>query len=78
MLAEKGNIFGDIAIQVRYGTEIIYEHVNWHVDTFNSMLHMGLSLQGTRKLYTKNIEEDKSSKVYCNPQMPGDVYLTSP
>ena len=77
-LVEQGNIFCDVAIQIRYGTEVKYEHVNWHFDTFNSMLHMALSLKGTRQLYAKKVEEDGSSKVYCNTQTPGDVYLSSP
>ena len=77
-LAEQGNMFCDVAIQIRYGTEVTYEHVNWHLDTFNSMLHMALSLQGSRQLYAKKVKEDGSSKVYCNTQTPGDVYLSSP
>ena len=77
-LVEQGNMFSDLAIQIRYGTGVKYEHVNWHVDGFNSMLHMALSLQGTRKLYAKKVAEDNSSKVYCNTQTPGDVYLSSP
>ena len=77
-LVEQGNMFSDVSIQVRYGTGVKYEHVNWHVDGFNSMLHMALSLKGKRKLYAKKVEEDSSSNVYCNKQMPGDVYLSSP
>ena len=77
-LVEQGNMFSDVSIQVRYGTGVKYEHVNWHVDGFNSMLHMALSLKGKRKLYSKKVEEDSSSKIYCNKQTPGDVYLSSP
>ena len=77
-LVEQDNIFCDVAIQIRYGTEVKYEHVSWHVDTFNSMLHMALALKGTRQLYSKKVEVDGSSKVYSNTQTPGDVYLSSP
>ena len=77
-LVEQGNMFCDVAIQMKYGTGVKREHVNWHVDGFNSMWHMALSLQGARQLYAKKVEEDGSSKVYCNTQTAGDVYLSSP
>jgi len=77
-LFEQGNQICDLEIQTRYGTGLYGDHLNWHVDTFNSMLHMTVTLHGKRILQAKTLTKDGSIKQYSMEQVPGDVYLSSP
>eukprot|EP00092_Neocalanus_flemingeri_P011347 GFUD01012227.1.p1 GENE.GFUD01012227.1~~GFUD01012227.1.p1 ORF type:complete len:310 (+),score=70.34 GFUD01012227.1:95-1024(+) len=77
-LFASGNALCDLAIQIRYGTGIVQDHLNWHVDTFNSMVHMGVALQGVRTLHVRRVEDDGKITKHSKPQVPGDIYLSSP
>ena len=78
-LLESGKAFSDVAIQARYGSGIVGDHLQWHVDSYNSMLNMAVTLQGVRTLHAKTVGEGrKSSTMHANIQVPGNVYLTSP
>ena len=78
-LLESGNAFSDVAIQARYGSGIVGDHLQWHVDSYNSMLHMAVALQGVRTLHSKTMREGrKGATKHANIQVPGDVYLSSP
>ena len=49
------------------------------MDSYNSMLHMAVALQGVRTLHSKTMREGrKGATKHANIQLPGDVYLTSP
>ena len=77
-LFEGGNALCDLSIQIRYGSGIVRDHLNWHVDTFNSMLHMGVALHGVRTLHTKTVGDGGEIAKHSNTQVPGDIYLSSP
>merc|ERR1712142_617956 len=78
-LFESENIFCDIAIQIRYGSGILGQELQWHLDSFNSMLHMAVALHGVRTLHSKTKKENSNLVTkYENIQRPGDVYLSSP
>ena len=49
----KPQLFSDFAVQIHFGDHIDSEHVVWHYDSVNSMLHLALSLHGRRALYYK-------------------------
>ena len=77
-LLKEGNAFSDVAIQIKYGSGISGIHLNYHVDTFNSLLHMGVALAGKRSLYARHTPEEGEVVEYSSLQPPGGVYLTSP
>ena len=45
------NVLSDLAVQFHFGDHMGSEHVVWHYDAVNSMLHLALSLHGSRSLY---------------------------
>ena len=71
--------FADLAIQVHHGSEVKGMELGWHTDALNSILHMAISLHGTRQLRVKAVDED-SGKVseYYTVQRPGSIYIASP
>ena len=79
MWIEKGYLFGDLSIQIHYGrgNEATFPRA-WHTDAENSLLHLALTLKGSRVLHTRRgnssigLIEEK-----LNLQSPGDVYLSS-
>jgi len=77
-LLESGKAFLDVAIQARYGSGIVGDHLHWHVDSYNSMLNMAVTLQGVRTLHAKTVGDGKKcSSMHANIQVPGNVYLTN-
>ena len=34
--------------QTHYGSGLVGDHLQWHVDSYNSTLHMAVALQGVR------------------------------
>jgi len=76
-LLDDGQAFQDIAVQVKYGESVKGGYLAWHVDTFNSVLHLAVSVKGSRTLYLQHLEGDKVAK--CATELPpGSVYLSSP
>eukprot|EP00597_Dinobryon_sp_UTEXLB2267_P013890 CAMPEP_0170126140 /NCGR_PEP_ID=MMETSP0020_2-20130122/19483_1 /TAXON_ID=98059 /ORGANISM="Dinobryon sp., Strain UTEXLB2267" /LENGTH=271 /DNA_ID=CAMNT_0010358983 /DNA_START=284 /DNA_END=1099 /DNA_ORIENTATION=- len=70
--------FGDLSIQVHYGTAIGGDELFWHSDAENSLLHLGLSIRGDRVLHSKRAEKpDEMVKELLEPQSAGDVYLST-
>ena len=43
-------------MQVKYGESVAGGHLAYHVDTFNSVLHMAVAIAGTRTLYLQHLE----------------------
>lgn len=52
-LVEQGFHFADIAAQIHSGAEIGDDLLGWHFDGPNSLLHLALSLRGSRALRAK-------------------------
>ena len=78
-LMAEGRAFADIAIQIHAGQAVSEQHVSYHVDASNSILHLALAIQGSRALHSfrsKTPEEDPQQVVEW--QQPGDVYVSSP
>ena len=86
------HLFSDFAVQIHFGDHIDSDHVVWHYDSFNSALHLALSLHGRRALYYKpndgmtdltnghgectNNDADSNYRVHW--QNAGSCYLSSP
>jgi hypothetical protein len=77
-LLEEDGALMDIAIQVKYGSEVAGIHLAYHVDTFNSMLHLGVALAGCRTLYANHLTEEGATVKCASELPPGSVYLSSP
>lgn len=81
-LVRRGQVFADLAVQVHHGDAVENDDVSFHVDGFNSCLHLALSLCGTRRLHcrlgTAAVAHfnDLSNRAYTFSA--GDVYLSSP
>lgn len=43
-------------MQVKYGESVAGGHLAYHVDTFNSVLHMAVAITGTRRLYLQHLD----------------------
>ena len=41
-------------------------HLAYHVDTFNSVLHMAVAINGTRTLYLQHLDGDNVVKCASN------------
>ena len=44
-------------MQVKYGEAVKGGHLAYHIDTFNSVLHMAVAITGTRTLYLEHLEQ---------------------
>jgi hypothetical protein len=78
-LIQRGFNFADIALQIHAGGEVGSEDIGWHQDGLNSILHMAVSIHGTRTLHTQLART--ASGVYeeeATDQTGGDVYVSSP
>lgn len=54
---DKGFHFGDIALQIQYGQGSKV----WHVDGENSLLHLAVTLRGSRTIHSKLIQSSSSN-----------------
>lgn len=70
--------FGDLSVQLHFGSAIRGDELFWHSDAENSLLHLGISIRGTRILHSKRASTE-SGDVFdiLEQQNPGDVYLSS-
>jgi len=84
--------FGDLSIQIHYGKrneQKLISGAAWHTDAENSLLHLAVTLRGSRVLHSKRIQSQSNSTLLRQPlknlvpqeileqQNPGDVYLSS-
>ena len=60
-LLESGKAFSDVAIQARYGSGIVGDHLQWHVDSYISMLTNINQLEAVDKLLLRKILKAPSS-----------------
>lgn len=88
---EKGVHFGDLSIQIHYGkgNEAKLESgAAWHTDAENSLLHLAITLRGSRVLHSrrtrgrdaalrKPTQASQTPKEVLERQNPADVYLSS-
>jgi len=73
----EGSAMKRLLDQVKYGESVAGGHLAYHVDTFNSVLHMAVAITGMRTLYLQHLEGDNVVK--CASDLdPGLVYLSSP
>lgn len=61
-LVAHGNAFADVAVQLHYNEGIPAEKVRMHVDRCSSMLHLAITLGGTRTLFVTGEYVDQSSQ----------------
>ena len=76
---ERGYIFGDLSIQIHYGKGNDETFASaWHTDAVNSLLHLAVTLRGTRVLHSKrrNTTVGPVDEI-LEPITAGDVYLSS-
>jgi len=84
--------FGDLSIQIHYGKgneQKLISGAAWHTDAENSLLHLAVTLRGSRVLHSKRIQSHSNTTQLRQPlksqvpaeileqQNPGDVYLSS-
>lgn len=76
---EQEKIFGDLSIQIHYGRGNDDNFKNaWHADAENSLLHLAVTLRGSRVLHSKRCLIDHGpAQEFLLPQHPQDVYLSS-
>ena len=81
-ILDNGGMFSSLAVQVHYGDAITRQHLHWHTDWANSLLHLGMGVgKGRRGLhrkcaFTANASEEAQDMVEW--QEPGDAYVSSP
>jgi len=51
-LINADHLFGDLAIQFHYGTGVSDDHLGWHTDAINSLLHMATAIKSRRGLHS--------------------------
>ena len=73
---EKDRLFGCIADQIHWGAAAGSPEAGRHVDSVNSVLHLAITLRGTRALHFDAAQEHMTSRAIVLP--PGSVYLSSP
>ena len=61
-------------MQVKYGESVAGGHLAYHVDTFNSVLHMAAAITGTRTLYLQHLEG--GNVVKCASDLVSISYCT--
>eukprot|EP00051_Salpingoeca_urceolata_P028255 m.485875 g.485875 ORF g.485875 m.485875 type:complete len:311 (-) comp24052_c0_seq1:88-1020(-) len=76
-LIKEGKVFGDVAIQMHAGDPVRPGDLAWHMDAANSILHLALSLRGSRTLHAKP-GMGRADTDHEFPQEPGSVYLSTP
>lgn len=86
---ERGVHFGDLSVQIHYGRgneAKLTSGAAWHTDAENSLLHLAITLRGSRVLHSKRITEARDVTLpratrkpteILEKQNPGDVYLSS-
>lgn len=73
-----GMHFADISVQMHWGSQISSTELFWHSDAENSLLHMGLSIKGTRLLHSmRSLTPTGTVRQVTEPQTEGAVYLAS-
>jgi hypothetical protein len=82
-LLNDGCAFSDLAVQVHAGEEVNAEHVGWHTDAPNSVLHMALSLgRGCRALHSRRSLKGNGPETETEHVVEwlseGDTYISSP
>ncbi|CAK9030922.1 BspA family leucine-rich repeat surface protein, partial [Durusdinium trenchii] len=75
-LASKGRFFSDCSVQVHRGDQVTGDNLGWHIDTLNSILHMALSIRGTRTLHVQGIKDDDAAHKY--EETAGNFYVSNP
>lgn len=74
----RGHLFGDLSVQVHYGSHIGGSELFWHCDAENSLLHFAITIRGTRTLHSKRCRtETGTPEDVLEEQRAGDVYLSS-
>lgn len=78
---ERGLHFGDLSVQIHYGQgnrQKLTSGAAWHADAENSLLHLAVTLRGTRELRSMRVRSrDGALEEVREVQRPGDVYLSS-
>lgn len=90
---EKGFHFGDLSVQIHYGQgneKKLASGAAWHTDAENSLLHLAVTLRGSRVLHSRRAQPQVNSTLrrpgrpggqepmeVLERQKPGDVYLSS-
>jgi hypothetical protein len=74
-LVRGGRAWADLALQTHYGTD---EPGIWHCDSANSLLHLAVSVRGTRALLSIDDDSHTRSAPRRSVLPPGSAYLTSP
>lgn len=75
---DEGRLFGDLSVQLHVGSAIRDDELFWHSDAENSLLHLGLSIRGSRILHSKRAKTQMGEvDEVLEEQTAGDVYLSS-
>ena len=70
--------FADISVQIHWGSQISKPELFWHSDAENSLLHLGLSVKGSRLLHSmRAITSTGAVREVLAPQQAGAAYLAS-
>jgi len=67
----------DLAVQISHGDAQGHPNIPLHLDNVNSLLHMAISLKGSRTLLI-GYPDDRHSVQFSLDQSAGCVYLTTP
>lgn len=76
---DMGYVFADLSIQIHYGigNEDKFKRA-WHVDAENSLLHLAVTIRGSRVLHSRrsNTQGGVAEEI-CESQVAGQIYLSS-
>ena len=74
----QGMHFSDISVQVHWGSAIKKQELFWHSDAENSLLHLGISVKGSRILHSMRATTPTGQVTeVLETQNSGDFYLSS-
>lgn len=75
---ENGLLFGDLSVQMHFGSHIFGDELFWHADAENSIFHTGLTILGSRILHSRRSKSQFSDPVeLLEHHNPRSIYLSS-
>jgi hypothetical protein len=78
--SQEGAYFADLSEQIHHGSAIREDELFWHSDAENSLLHLGLSVRGTRVLHSKratSVSGSVTDTLETQTGDSGDMYVSS-
>lgn len=77
--AAVGQLFAEGTAQLHFGSPVRGRNLAWHVDGESSVLHLSITLLGSRTLLAQRSSVPGGRlRIVAAPQLAGDVYVANP